>query len=173
MPLKGSMVLKEWIVASGVSTIEKSDGQLQSQTNSSVIKVSAERCLSPPLKTPLMLDYWSFSSPLFCFLTISMTVKNIIQEMVTISLYIISISWFLSPCIESYVKRESEKIRRYARLQLTYYLKCKNYGRTLLTLKIEILPKSRNEGSYGSLGGIHFSTAVCASNEQHVLDFQA
>lgn len=61
----------------------------------------------------------------------------------------------------------------YARLQLAHYLKCKNYRCTLLRLQIKILPESRNEGSYGSLGGVHFPTVVCTSNEQHVLYFQA
>lgn len=61
----------------------------------------------------------------------------------------------------------------YARLQLAHYLKCKNYSCRLLRLQIKFLPESRNEGSYGSLGGVHFPTAVRTSNEQHVLYFQA
>lgn len=61
----------------------------------------------------------------------------------------------------------------YARLQLAHYLKCKNYSCTLLRLQIKILPESRNEGSYGSLGGVHFPIVVRTSNEQHVLYFQA
>lgn len=39
------MVLKEWVVVSRVLTIEKNDGQLQSQSDIGVRKVTAERCL--------------------------------------------------------------------------------------------------------------------------------
>lgn len=40
------MVSKEWVAVSRVLTIEKNDGQLQSQPNISVRKVTTERYLS-------------------------------------------------------------------------------------------------------------------------------
>lgn len=63
-----SMALTERVVVSRVLTIEKSDEQLESWSNIRVIKVTAEKCLSSPFRSAFMLNYISFSSPLFCLL---------------------------------------------------------------------------------------------------------